>query len=194
MNKHYRKYSNLMYGNYLGYVHDPYYDILPLAPPDWEASAKKQYIINISYLPTHVRQILDDPRIEQTFYVLNKLTITEQNNTVIQLVVIKNQLYLNPYFKGINENIFFNSYCHIPDLGISDTRMADIELKVKMLGGMILKECEDKVDILICPRVPNRKNMLAMVDKVGAEHFKNIIVTSAILNQIFRQYFINYSI
>lgn len=193
MSKIYRKYSNLMYGNYIEYARDNRLEVFPLAPPNWEAIAKKHYIVNTSYPPKHIRHIINDSRVNTTFYVLSKLLITGQRNTTVQLVIIKNEVYVDPYFNGISENIFFNSYCHVPNLRLTTRSLSAIELKIDMLGGILLKENLSTIDILIYPRIPARKNTLQLMHELDSSDIKNIVNIST-LNQIFRRYFIHYPI
>lgn len=187
-----RKYSHFRYGQYERFANEHRRNVLPLAPPDWEARSKKQYLINTHYLPKQIDGLLNDSRINNTFYVLSKMCITHAPNVTIQIVQIHNAFYLNPYFEGINENIIFNQYCFIPEKDRSDHWIKDIKLKVNMLGGYIQETPPSNVDILIVP-CKRQENIRYLLREIPTLNFYNCISVT-LLNQIFRRYFNNYPI
>lgn len=192
MRPFFRPYCSLAYNQYAHYAYENQYDVLPLAPPDWESHAKTQYLVNTLYFPAHLDAYVKREQLSTTFYVLNKLSITHTPNVTIQLVMIKNIAYLNPYFKGIGENIIFNQYCFVPDYQPDTQWIEQVKLKIRMLGGQIQERDLAQTDILITPGPAYRQFPRIFVDypELRFHHCVNI----TLLNQIFRHYFNRYKL
>lgn len=165
-------------------------EYLEFAPRDWDEKTKRVCTVSFYHPVKKNQELLERPEVINTLTVLSKLHFWDSTKTIYQLIVIKDKVYINPYFKGIINNIFYGKDCLIPKM-VPEINTEIIELKLKMLGANVIKN-SDKVDIIIMPKTSSIKFNKYYFELIGKVIFKDIISVPTI-NAVYSKAYSDYN-
>lgn len=166
-------------------------DFLKLAPKYWDEKIKKVYTINAIYPNKKYEDLFNLPIVQNTFNALGELLKWDKKRMVFQLIILKNVIYLNPYFKGISDNLFYGRECFIPDI-LLPFNIDITKTKIQMLGGDLITEPRKHIDLLIMPRAASKKYNKLFFAEIEKYVFRDIISINT-LNSVYCKVFTGYN-
>lgn len=185
-----KKYACLEYRQYEAkYLANNNGDYLEFAPRDWDEKVKRVYTVSFYHPINKNKELLARPEVENTLTALGKLHHWDSSRTIYQFIIIKDVVYINPYFKGIINNIFYGKDCFIPAID-PKINTETIELKIKMLGGTIVTNI-DSVDILIMPKTSSKifnRYYFGLIQDIVFKDIISIPTLNSVYSKIYSEY------